>query len=40
MLELGLSILAATEAIAREVGSMGLTAIAAKTGISRHCRKD
>jgi DNA-binding IclR family transcriptional regulator len=40
MLELGLSIRAATEAIAREVGSLGLTAIVAKTGISRHCRRD
>ena len=38
MLELGLSIVTATEAIAREVGSLGLTAIVAKTGISRHCR--
>jgi len=40
MLELGLSIRAATDAIAREVGSLGLAAVAAKTGISRHCRKD
>jgi len=40
MLELGPSIRAATDAIAREAGSLGLTAIVAKTGISRHCRKD
>ena len=40
MLELGPSIRTATDAIAREVGSLGLTAIVAKTGISRHCRKD
>jgi len=38
MLELGLSILTTTKAITREVGSLGLTAIVAKTGISRHCR--
>lgn len=40
MVGLGVSILATAEAIAREVGSPGLTAIAAKIGISRHCRKD
>ena len=40
MLELGPSIRAATDAIACEAGSLGLTAIVAKTGISRHCRKD
>jgi DNA-binding IclR family transcriptional regulator len=40
MLELGHSIEMATSAIAREVGSLGLTAIVAKTGVSRHCRKD
>jgi DNA-binding IclR family transcriptional regulator len=40
MLELGLSIRAATDAIAREVGSLGLTAVVAKTGVSRHCLKE
>jgi IclR family KDG regulon transcriptional repressor len=38
MLELGRSVRAATEAIAREVGHLGLAAVVAKTGISRHCR--
>jgi DNA-binding IclR family transcriptional regulator len=40
MLELGQSICSATEALSREVGAVGLTAIVAKTGISRHCRQD
>jgi DNA-binding IclR family transcriptional regulator len=40
MVELGVSILATTKTIAREVGSLGLTAIIAKTGFSRHCWED
>jgi hypothetical protein len=40
MLEHGRSIETTTSTIAREVGSLGLTAIVAKTGISRHCRRD
>jgi IclR family acetate operon transcriptional repressor len=39
MLALGPSIRAAAEAVAREAGPLGLGAIVAKTGISRHCRK-
>jgi len=40
MLELGRSIQAVTAALADEVGPAGLNAIVARTGISRHCRKD
>jgi DNA-binding IclR family transcriptional regulator len=40
MLELGRSIQAVTAELAREVGPAGLSAIAAKSGISRHCQKD
>jgi len=40
MLEMGPSIKRATGAIAREVGPLGLTAIVARAGISRHCHKD
>ena len=40
MLELGRSIQAVIAALTGEVGPAGLSAIVAKTGISRHCRKD